>query len=362
MRVLFVHTIGKRKYGGGERWVVQAAAGLQQLGHKAFVVSKPGSMLLKKAREQGVAVKAMNIFSDVSLYHTIRLSGFIRKNKIDVVIGKRRDLAVSGIAARLGGKPVVIVRSGVPPRKSLRKHVFLIKNLAHGLVTNTHTIKDLYKAHGLAVDDLVGVIYNGVTTDDKVAAFDFQRLFPGKKIILSAGRLNDAQKGYTYLIEAMSLLRADLPGLHFYVLGEGKDKKQLIEHARTNDVSSCITFAGYVDQAAAYMKACDIFLHTSLYEGMPNAAMEAMAYAKPVIMTDVNGAHELSDGGKHAKIIPPADAKAIADALKTMLSEPAKYRMMAENAKTHVRNSFSPENMIWQLESFLKERIKKAKR
>ena len=361
MQVLFVHTIGKRKFGGGERWVVQAASGLQQLGHKTYVVSKSGSMLLKKAEEKGIAVKAMNIFSDVSLYHAIRLAGFIRKNKIDVVISKRRDLAVAGLAARLGGRPAVIVRSGAPPQKSLRKHVFLIKDLAHGLVTNTHTIKDLYKANGLAVDDFVRVIYNGVTIDDEVAGFNFQRLFPGKKIILLAGRLNASHKGYLYLIQAMSLLRAELAGLHFYVLGDGKDRKKLIGFARQNGVSGSITFAGYVSQAAAYMKACDIFMHVSLYEGMPNAAMEAMAYARPVIMTDVNGARELSDGGKYALIIPPANAEAIAEALKTMLSEPAKYSMMAEGSKMHVRNSFSLQNMISQLESFIKEKSKAAK-
>lgn len=361
MQVLFIHTIGKRKFGGGERWVVQAAAGLQQLGHKVFVVSKPGSILLQKAMEKGVSVKPMNILSDISIYHAVRLAGFIRKNKIDVVISKRRDLAVAGLAARLGGWPAVIVRSGAPPQKSLRKHVFLINSLADGLLTNTITIRELYKQHGLPVDDFVEVMYNGVVTDDEITAFDFQRLFPGKKIILLAGRLNAANKGYYYLIDAMSMLKSELLRLHFYILGDGKDKKQLVEYARKKDVSGSITFAGYVDKPAAYMRACDVFLHTSLYEGMPNAVMEAMAYARPVIMTDVNGARELSDNGKHAMVIPPADAAAIADALKTMLSAPEKYRLMAQEAQKHVRKTFSQEKMIRHLEAFLIEKIKTVK-
>ncbi len=361
MRVLFIHTIGKRKYGGGERWVVNAAAGLQQLGHTTFVISKPDSILLKKAVEKGVEVKAMNIFSDLSLYHAIRLSGFIRKNKIDVVISKRRDLAVAGVAARMGGSPVVIVRSGVPPLKSLRKHVFLIKKLANGLITNTRTIKDLYKAHGLAVEGFVKVIYNGVTIDDRTPKFDFEQLFPLKKIILSAGRLNATHKGYVYLMDAVSMLKHENPHWHFYIIGDGKDRKRLENYAKENNIADNITFAGYVDQAAAYMKACDVFLHTSLYEGMPNAVMEAMAYGKPVVMTDVNGARELSDGGKHAVIIPPADAGAIAEAVTEVLSEPGKFAKRAQEAKKYVRATYSQESMISKLESFLKEIINSAK-
>lgn len=358
MRILFVHTIGRNKFGGGERWVVNAASGLQQAGHHCIVAGKGNSLLLNKAGERGLETVAVNIFSDISIYHSLKLWYLLKKYRIDLVISKRRDLAVAGIAARLAGRLPVIVRSGAPPRKSLRKHVFLIKNLADGLVTNTNTIREIYHANSLPDKNFIKVIYNGLLIDDETPACNFNLKFPGKTIVLCAGRLNSHQKGYKYLIDALVLMKKDYPDLLVYVLGEGKDRSLLETQAKRNGVEDMILFAGYVDQPAAFMKSCDVFLHPSLFEGMPNAAMEAMAYGKPVIMTDVNGAAELSLHGKLALLIPPANHTAIAEALKEVLDEPEKFASMARMAKSYVRNHFTIESMVTALDHFISEKAK----
>ncbi len=362
MRILFVHTIGRNKYGGGERWVVNAAWGLQKAGHHCIVASKNNSLMLQKARDKGIQTFAINIISDISFYHAFQLWHFIKKNGIDVVISKRRDLAVAGLAARWGGRLPVIVRSGLPPQKSLRKHVFLISKLADGLVTNTTTIRDIYRAHSLPDDNFIKVIYNGLLIDDNVPAFDFKAEHPGRSIILCVGRLDVIQKGYTYLIDALDTLKNDYPEMLIYVLGDGKDRKMLQNLAARKGVKDMIAFAGYVDQPAPYMKGCDVFLHPALFEGMPNAAMEAMAYGKPVIMTGVNGAAELSMDGKLAVVIPPASHTAIAASLKEVLDDPQIFATMAQAAKNHVRKHYTLEKMIEALESFISEKAKEKRR
>lgn len=355
MRILFIHTIGRKKLGGGEHWVVNAAAGLQRAGHQCIVASKGNSRLLQKAAEKGVETLAVNIFSDISIYHALKLARVIRKRSVDLVISKRRDLAVAGLAAKWAGNVPVIVRSGVPPQKSLRKHVFIIKKLAHGLVTNTNTIRELYLANGLPGNNFIRVIHNGISLDDKTEAFDFNAKFPGKTIVLCAGRLNNEQKGYSYLIDALQLMKNEHPNLIVYVIGEGKDRNMLETSARHQGVENMICFAGHVDHPAAYMKGCDLFLHPALYEGMPNAAMEAMAYGKPVIMTNVNGAAELSRNGQFAEIIPPANHEAIARSIEKVLADPHKYMARAEMAKIHVREHFTMEQMVHGLTNFILE-------
>ncbi|MDR4988544.1 MAG: glycosyltransferase [Bacteroidales bacterium] len=362
MKILFVHTIGKRKFGGGERWVVNAASGLQRMGHDVTVISKKDSVLLEKVAGQGGAVHPVNIFSDVSLYHAVKLSRFMRRHQFDIIISKRWDLAVTGLAAKLAGGLPVVVRTGVPPQKSLKKHVLLIKKLAVGLITNTTTIRDVYTSLAGFPDDFIKVIYNGVSFEDKAPAFDFQKLFPGKKVVLCAGRLDAFQKGYFVLIEALSIVKKHHPDVMVYVLGTGRDRDKLLEYARSKGVNDSIVFAGYTDTPSVYMKACDVFLHTALFEGMPNAVMEAMAYARPVVMTDVNGAAELSDHGKYAVLIPPSDPEKTAVALSEVLSSPGRYRQMALDAKDFVRKQFSMDAMLEQLEYLLEEKIHRHKK
>lgn len=360
MRVLFVHTIGKQKYGGGERWVVNAAAGLKQAGHEVIVAGWENSLLLNQAEQQDIETVPFNVFSDISIYHAIRFALFIRRRKIDIIICKGRDLAVCGLGAKLSTHPPVLVRVGSPIRSNVRKHIFLARNFASGVITNTQTIKDTYLKSNALKEDLVSIIYNGVSVDDQVETYDFGAKYPGKTILLSIGRVV-AGKGFYFLINALAMLKSKYPGLLVYVIGKGKEKDHLERYAREKGVENMIAFAGYIDQPAPYIKGCTMMLHVSLYEGMPNAPMEAMAYGKPVILTDVNGARELTENGKYAMLIPPSDPAAIANAIETALENPERMQQMAERSMLYVRNKFTMQGMIDKLDALLSQKLKGSK-
>lgn len=361
MRILFVHSIGRKKYGGGERWVVNAASGLQELGHFVVVGGRNQSVLHQEAEKKGVQTAVFNIYSNLSIYEAFRLSRFIRKHKIEVVICKGHELNAAGLAARWSNNPLVIRRAGSPPQKRSRKLIWRTKWFVDGVVTNTSTIKEVYARHGFTDDDFVGVIYNGLQTDDEVAAFDFSKSHPGKTIVLCIGRAV-GHKGYFFLIDALPALQEKHPELLFYVLGEGKDRNQLIQYARKTGVENMICFAGYRHEPIPYVKGCDLFLHPSLYEGMPNAAMEAMAYGKPVIMTRVNGAEELSDNGKYAMLIPPADSSAIESAISDAIEHKEEFHKMGLLARSFVREKFGMHIMANALDAFIRNRWEKKQK
>jgi glycosyltransferase involved in cell wall biosynthesis len=356
MKILFIHTIGKNKYGGGERWVINASAGLKEKGHDVFVGSMKGSVLLQKAEERGVKTVNFNIHSDVSLYMAVKIAFFIKRNKIDVIITKRRDIFVVGLAAKLSTKPLVIIRSGSPPKLSAGKHVSVIKKFAHGIITNTKTIKNYYLFKGLSAKGFVKVIYNGFHVDDSTPKVDFSEMFPNKKVILSVGRLAK-EKAYHDLIDAAALLKRRRSDLVFYIIGEGKMYDELIDYSKRKHVDDIVHFAGYIDPASPYMKGCDVFLLTSIFEGMANSAMEALGYAKPVIMTNVNGAAELSLNGKYAMLIRPENPLEIADSVEKVLNKQEHYDKIALAAMTHIRENFTMNAMIDNVESFINERL-----
>ncbi|MEE4176986.1 MAG: glycosyltransferase [Bacteroides sp.] len=361
MRILFIRVIGKKKFGGGERWVVNTAIALRDRGHQVTVAGRKGGILLWEAAAKELDVLPFHLNALNRLLKTIQLAGFMRKQKVDVVICMSRELSVAGLAARFGGKPAVVRRASSPPSKNSWKIRLRARLFVDGVVTNTATIRDAYEKMGLAEDDFIKVIYNGVLIDDQTPAYDFSKEFPGRTIALCVGRAV-ADKGYFYLVDALPAIQKACPELLFYVIGDGKDLDRLRQYAKEKGVEHSIHFAGYIHQPVSYYKACDLFVHPSLYEGMPNAPMEAMAYGKPVIMTRVDGAEELSQGGRHAVLIPPADADAISREVIHAMQQPDKMHSMGEAAKTFVREQFGREARITELEQFILERLEKKRR
>ncbi len=336
--------------------MISAASGLRDNGHRVFVGGKQDSRLLKAASQNGLETVVFNILSDISVYHVFKIASFLRANKIDVLITKSRDLAVAGIASRLGGNPLVLVRHGLPLRSSFRKHSFLLKKLADGVITNTTSIKDLYEVNGWVEKDFTRVIYNGTVATNNVPSYNYSEKFPGKRIILTVGRLA-AQKGYFYLIDAISMLNRQHNDLMFVVLGEGKLHNKLLSYARKKGVSGSIHFEGFVDNVVPYLKGCDLFVLPSLYEGMPNAAMEAMSYGIPVILTNVNGARELIPDEGKGILIPPCDPEAIAQAVIRLKDDPDLRRRLGEEARRHIMANFPVSEMIANIQTYIDERI-----
>ncbi len=356
MRILFVHTIGKNKFGGGERWLVNAAAGLRDRGHDVIVGGKPGSVLLEAAGQRRLATAGFNILSDLSIYHIFKIARFIKKNKIDIVVSRDRDLSVTGPAARIAGGVPVVVRYGSPLRSSFRKHSFLLRRFASGIITNTLSIKEHMEKGGIVPHGFVSVVYNGLTPPADDGVYDFSQRFPGKVVVVTAGRLT-ADKGYLHLVDAVAMLRGRYDGLVLVALGEGKHRKRIERYAREKGVGDIVHLEGYTDDVMPFFRGCDIFVLASLYEGMPNAAMEAMACGKPVVLTDVNGARELVPDGDKGLLIPARDVQAIAGALERLIGDGLLRERMGKAAADFVWSEFRYDRMIDELVGFLQGKL-----
>ncbi len=360
MNILFIHCIRKEKFGGGEKWLVAAAAGLAERGHNVTIGGRPGSKLFSAAAEAGVKTADINIFSDISIYHIFKVYRFLKKHKTDVLITRSTDLTVAGLAAAMArrrvGKPLVIVRHGLPMIYAIRKHVFLLNRLAHGIITNTHSIKEEYESKKYFPPGFVRVIHNGVSTSDDTDVADLDVRFPGKRIILSAGRLA-FQKGYSYLADAIALLPPACDDLVFLILGKGKQHGKLLAYAKKKGVLHRMHFEGFVEDVNPYLRACEFFVLPSLYEGMPNAAMEAMAAGKAVILTNVNGTPELVNSPDTGMLVPPKNPTALAEAIIKLANNKELRNKMGKNAAKHMVGNFCMISMIENLETFLQEQL-----
>jgi glycosyltransferase involved in cell wall biosynthesis len=159
-------------------------------------------------------------------------------------------------------------------------------------------------------------------------------------LVLVPARLHE-QKGHRYLFPAL----AEVPEAHVALAGEGPERHALEMLAHELGIESRVSFLGHRDDMPELLAAADLVVLPSLYEGLPISLLEAMAAAKPVIATRIGGTDELVTSGYDGLLVEPRDSHALAQAMKTLLSDPERARQMASSAQRTVADRFSAEVM-----------------
>jgi rhamnosyl/mannosyltransferase len=171
-----------------------------------------------------------------------------------------------------------------------------------------------------------------------------RRRFPGP-LVLFVGRLR-YYKGLEYLIQAMSSLDAAL-----VVVGEGRLRAQLEHHALRGGAAERIFFLGDMPQdlLPAYYAAADVLVLPSSHrsEAYGLVLLEAMACGTPVISTELQtGTSFVNLAGETGLVVPPRDPRALADAIRACLADPAARQRMGERGRQRVEDEFRVERMV----------------
>lgn len=166
----------------------------------------------------------------------------------------------------------------------------------------------------------------------------------GPKLVASAGRLV-YYKGFDYLLRAI----ASIPDARLAILGDGPLRGSLERLARELGVAERVAFPGNVPDLAPWYHAADVFALAAVArsEAFGLVQLEAMAAGTPVVNTRLDsGVPFVSRHGESGITVPPADAGALADALRTLLDDPALRAWYGAAARERVRREFSLERMV----------------
>ncbi|QEV19282.1 glycosyltransferase [Streptomyces alboniger] len=182
------------------------------------------------------------------------------------------------------------------------------------------------------------VVHNGVDVDHfspRAPREARDRLLPGPfaraPLVVCVGRLC-RQKGQDVLLRAWASVTARVPGARLVLVGDGPDAARLREGA-----DASVTFAGAAGDAADWYRAADVVVLPSRWEGMALAPLEAMACARPVVVTDVDGAREsLPRAGRAHGLVPPEDPAALARALVALLRDGDLRDALGRRGRRHV--------------------------
>ena len=169
---------------------------------------------------------------------------------------------------------------------------------------------------------------------------------------MTVGRLHE-QKGHCYLIQAVSKVRKEFPKVKLLVTGEGEEENNLKKLVKSLDLTNEVIFAGLSSDIEKILPMAELFILPSLWEGLPNALLEAMAAGLPIIATKVGGIPRVIEDGREGILIAPEDIHGLANAIKKLLTDQKLANTLSANAQRKAVDHFSIETYTDKLLDFL---------
>ncbi|MEK7746408.1 MAG: glycosyltransferase [Elusimicrobiota bacterium] len=360
-RVLYVST--STTVGGAEKTLYTLAtlldpkkfqvAGVLSLKHKGEYA--------KKLEEAGVVVRSFDLAGVPGLGELQKLGMFIHETRPDLVHALMyQAIQVCRAARMLGYAQFKLVSS---PRVNYRTRgdwSLLIDGWLKGaddlLLTESDASRDYLVKKMKYKPEKVQRIYNGVdisgwsvSKNERARLRGRIRVKPDDILVGAVGRL-DEQKGHAFLIEAVAQLRAANP-VRCVILGDGPLRSKLQGLIASLGVSNHVLLLGERPDVRDWLSAFDVFVQPSLWEGLPNSLLEAMAIGLPVVATRVDGMPEVVRHEVSGLLCAPKDAQALANAVRDLASDPVQRRRLGESAQQIVGENFLTRDMIGAYET-----------
>jgi glycosyltransferase involved in cell wall biosynthesis len=357
LRVLFISLNHSLVFGGVERWMMDAAAGLSARGHSCVMVGRPGAPWLRAARRLGLRIR--DDHHGAWIARVARTRAMMRAERPDVVVAKGKKaarMATWGRATGAGGRVALFfgLAEELDPRRWVDRYTW--RRVDAGITVAREAAR-WYAEHGFGPPSKLHVLWKGVdlTPFDlglvtRQATREALGLADEELAIGTACRLA-WQKGIDHLLEAIRLLHGRCPAGRFFVIGDGRERPE-IERAAA-DLGSTVTFLGQRDDVPALLAALDVFVQPSRQEAMAQTTLEAMAAGRAIASTRTVGAGEAIEDGVSGLLVPVGDPAAMADAIAMLAADPARRAMMGRAARARVEQEFTMEHMLDRAEVVL---------
>jgi len=312
--------------------------------------------------EQGVEVVSLNCSSRCAYPgRLLRLMGILRSLRVDIVHTHLFDPSVVGLIAGTFAKvPVRVMTrhySDYHTRIQKKWHTRLDRmctRLAHSVIAVSRQTKQVMVEEERAPAEKVVVIHNGidlsrVATPSEEEVIQLRRelkLEETVAVIAVVARLHP-EKGQEYLFRALPRMLAATGGkLRLLVAGAGPFRGAYEREVSALGVGGAVRFLGFRTDVARILAASDVVVLPSVAEAFGLVLAEAMAMRTAVVATRVGGIPELVEDGVTGILVPPASPEALAEAILSLLRDPARRMRLGEAGRSRVVEGFRFETMM----------------
>ncbi|MBI3861746.1 MAG: glycosyltransferase [Planctomycetia bacterium] len=352
--------------GGAERALVQLVTRLDPARWQpaVFCLAAEGA-LAGELRAAGVVVTCLGARRWTNVGAVWRLSRALRQFHPALVQTFLFHANLSGrIAGRVAGVRHIVSGIRVAERRS-RWPLWIDRAtnwMVHATVCVSQAVAEFsIREAGLSRRKIV-VVPNGVDVSKFTAAtpadLGLLGIPPGSETLLTIGRL-DRQKGLATLVEAAARVIPKHPNVHFLLVGEGPERGPIENLIQQKGLGTRIHVAGWRSDVPDLLAAGSALVLPSLWEGMPNVVLEAMAAGLPVVATRVEGVAELVREGETGLTVPAESPQELAGAIEKLLGDPEAAWAMGHAGRERAAAEFTWETMTRRYEALYESLLPK---
>lgn len=299
----------------------------------------------------------------------LKLAHYLRRENVDILHTHLFEPSVIGLLAGTLARTKMRIEtrhySDYHTRINKRWHVRLDQlctRLSHGVIAVSQHTADHMISEEQAPPEKLHVVLNGIdfTRVKRSDTYDRRRVrqeFAAEEtpLLLIAARLHP-EKGYEYLFQAMTQLKLRCQGkIKLLVAGAGPFLPRYQELVRTLGCDDVVTFLGFRKDLPDLMSAVDLFVLPSVAEAFGLVLAEALYLGTPVVSTQVGGIPEIVADEVDGVLVPPANAQALADAISTLLNDPARRAQMSGTGCEKVLRKFRFDDMVQSYEAIYRQ-------
>lgn len=315
--------------------------------------------------KEGIKIEIFERKNKYDFKVILNFISYLKNNNIDVI---HTHGHYSGIVGRVVGKLLKIKvistyhlpldKDGHPKLTKILTQItlpladfvtFVSKGVQNSFCKNSYSFEE-----GINSGKKFLTIYNGIDIDvieNYISNLDRKNvrkefgIEENEILLLNIGRFTE-QKGQIYLINAMRNIVGKCPNIKLVIVGEGELKDKLKKLINDNNLENHIKMYPPTKEIFKIMYASDIFILSSIYEGLGLVVIEAMAIKVPVIGTNVTGINEIIGNRVNGLLIEPMNELAIVNAIFEIVANNALRHNLVENAYKTVREKFHVDKMV----------------
>lgn len=347
-----LHVDTAKTWRGGQRQVLLTVLGLRERGHRTVLVAHPEGELAGRASE-GHDLIRLAPRAEVDLRAGWKLSRIIKDLRPDIVH------AHDPHAVALASLALSFLTSGkCPALVASRRVAFHLKGHAFSrwkyhqvdcFVAASNAIRQMLVGDGIDPDRVV-TVYEGIDLHrvqaEPAANIHAELWLPKLAPIVGTVAALTQEKGHKYLVEAAALVVREVPDARFVIFGEGELRPPLERQIKELHLDKHVLLPGFRADILSFIRSFDVFVMSSLFEGLGTSLLDAMALSKPTIASDTGGIPEVVSHGETGFLVPPRDSRALASSIAKLLKDPERRERMGRAGLARVTRLFSADQMV----------------